>query len=222
MANKKIECPVCSCGAVQTTVPHTDFEASVFVCAQCGHGWTDYNKVFQSDEVFKTFTARADAYSKLIVDNCPDMKSVLELGSAHDFYFLKKLHALRPDVKLYLTDSFDYSDCVPEYITFIRSLSALPERVDVTYMSHVLEHIGPINEFLKLLKRKSRFLMLEMPCKTPEYFKAGAKMGWHYQFFNEESFKRLMKKHGIKIIDLTAGESKFIKRCKVIYAYVEL
>ena len=214
-------CPACDCSEILKKVKHTNFGSDVYVCANCKHGWTDYDKVFESDSVFHTQKERADDYSKSILTKVDGIGSIFEIGSASDFYFLKKVHKLNPDIRLYLMDSFDYFDLVPDYINFVKSIDDV-EDVDITYMSHVLEHIGDVNGFLQKLKLKSKYLFLEIPCKDLSYFQEGFKSAWHYQFFNEKSFNLIMKKNAIDILEFSVHMSPYVKKCRVIYAFLNL
>jgi transposase-like protein len=209
-----MKCPICDNIEIKNKIRHKEFDSFVYNCSECGHGWTDYDKTFKSNTVFVTQQQRADEYTEKVLKM--EINSILEIGSASDFYFLKKIHEKDDTIKLYLNDSYDYSNVVPDYIKFIKNIENI-EHIDVVYMCHVLEHISEINEFIKLMKTKSKYLMLEIPCETYPY----EKTVYHYQFFNENSFTHFVDKHDMKLLEY---EVKFRAKGlhKVIYALIEL
>jgi SAM-dependent methyltransferase len=87
---------------------------------------------------------------------------------------------------------------------------SMPDPVDVVYLTHVIEHLDDPDAFLRgaLRNLKFKYLIAEVPLEDLAAGKLKnlvrdrrVNVSGHVQFFTATSFERLLKAHGLKIID---------------------
>lgn len=201
-------CPICESNKIAFKTGHKEFPGEVIFCGDCMHGYfSGEPNVAKPDDGWHTVRWRADKYIQKIIAEFPELKSILEIGSGCDFYFLKWMNLLHPEKpQSFLYDIIDYSKLVPDYIKFVVSFESLP-LVELLYMSHSFEHIYRPDDFMKQIRCKFTRALIEIPIIVPEYYDRirDAKKfvtAWHYHFYSIESFKTLMARHNIKVINI--------------------
>lgn len=212
-----MECPVCYSQDIEKNlVKHHEFEGYFWhECRLCKHIFTDCKNVYISDESFHTREERSNRYLDYIFKGKEKPpKSLLEVGSANDFYFLTNAHRINPKTELFLNDSYDYSQRVPPYITFIKSLKNLPKEMDICYMCHSFEHIIDPDAFLKILKPKIRKFIIEIPISLGKIWflerREGRNCsGWHYHYYTKGSLIGKFKQFGYQYTELRIPHHKY-------------
>ena len=191
-----LKCPVCYSEDINKKIlRHHEFKNNWWhECNTCNHIFTCFKEVYKSDKSFTTNKERANNYinyfKKELVGKC---NSIIEIGSANDFYFLKEIHKLDKNIKLFVNDSFDYSNDkrLPEFITFIKNLEDI-KKTEICYMSHSLEHIPDIDNFLNILSNKIKTFLIEIPISVNTEWLIKRRIrtkqsGWHYHYYTKNS-----------------------------------
>lgn len=192
-------CPVCNYNKLTKTFVHKEWLKQCYTCDACMHSFLpDINNVVP-DNYFVTYKPRAKIYADIV--SSLDINSLIEIGVPDDFFFLKCIHELRPDIKLYGYDIIKKNK-VPPYVTMMRDLT--PIDVDFVYATHVLEHFSNPGDLLKYIKDGDFSFIVEVPNCPSSY--AGMVQnsrhgtGYHYHFFNIKSLDQLLANWGIKAL----------------------
>ena len=190
------ECVICGGRALERSIIHTEWYKRMWKCGRCAHiALYDKNNVSPQDHFF-TVQERANEHLKI---TGTQFTSILDFGTP-DGFFLTKVIAKEK----YAYDLYPYKD-LPEGVKEWHK-----EKIDFLYSSHSLEHMPDPKEFLKILPEK---FFVEVPY-YPDWFVECIGKGikttrWHYQLFNEKSFKEFFGnvKCTIELISKTVEKS---------------
>jgi len=147
-----------------------------------------------------------------IVKTLPKNAKVLDVGCGKGTY-LKEIHKIRPDLKLYGIDIGEVKEFLPKYIDFTKcSGDNLPfedETFDFVFCFHVLEHVLNPHDFMMEFNRvlkKDGYVYIEMPYYKTAYIPDGDMNFWsdptHIRPYNYKSVERLLKENGFEVIKI--------------------
>lgn len=80
-------------------------------------------------------------------------------------------------------------------------LATLP-KVDLLTASHVVEHLTDLQGFIRLIKQKSDYAFIEVPCYNLVHHRQWIDQMGHIHFFNAESLRILLEEQKCEILDL--------------------
>ncbi len=152
-----------------------------------------------------------------IIKKLPKNSKVLDVGCGKGTY-LKEIHKIRPDLKLYGVDIGEVEEFLPEYINFKKSsgdnLPFKKETFDFIFCMHVLEHVlNPHSfmiEFNRLLKNGG-YIYIEMPYYKRAFIPDGNMNFWsdptHIRPYNYASIKRLLEENDFRILTIKVWRS---------------
>jgi len=202
---KNVKCPICyNYNIYLNVIKHGCFDKYYYhVCKNCNHLFTDYSIIFSSNTIFSTGKKRADNYINYILNNY-NFNSLIEIGSANDFYFLNKIHEKDKHKLLYLHDSYDYSSQIPEYINFLNNdeLKKINKKIDICYMCHSLEHIPNIDDFLITMTKIIGIFIIEIPFFTNTIIdELKNRKNPHYHYYSKNSIELKFSQFGFNLIE---------------------
>ena len=181
----KPSCPICSSGHCPEVAQHQRWSAPIYRCGECLHGFvTDSHAEDEPDE-FNTNRMRADFYASLLYPL--GIRSLADVGTPRDFYFLSKYRERVPNCKCIAVDLYDKPH--PDYVTLVKAVSEI--RVDLCTAFHVLEHVTDARQFVSELEQNSKSFIIEVPhCESLEHIVISSGQP-HIHFFSKQSFERL-------------------------------
>lgn len=147
-----------------------------------------------------------------LIDELPKNSKVLDVGCGKGEY-LKEIHKIRPDLKVYGVDIGEVDDYLPKYVFFKKvSGDDLPfesETFDFVFCMHVLEHVLNPHDFMmeinRVLKNGSH-VYIETPYYKTAYIPDGCMNFWsdptHIRPYNYTSIKRLLEDNGFEVLKI--------------------
>ncbi|XRO76874.1 class I SAM-dependent methyltransferase [Methanocaldococcus sp. 10A] len=166
-------------------------------------------------EYFENYTGGNLPSKEFLLDfikKLPKNAKILDVGCGKGTY-LKEIHKIRPDLKLYGVDIGEVEEFLPEYINFTRcSGDNLPfeyETFDFVFCFHVLEHVLNPHDFMMEFNRvlkKNGYVYIEMPYYKTAYIPDGSMNFWsdptHIRPYSYKSIESLLKENGFKVIKI--------------------
>ncbi len=228
----------CICGSMQhhNLMKHDIFvkHGEIVQCDECGFIWSkkqlddieleSFYKYKYRDlkgEIldftrFRNDLQRAISQYSFYNDSLADLDQViLEIGAGWGVsskYLYKKgfnnIYIIEPDARV--------NNILPKDIKILNNMSEAPsKKISLVIMSHVLEHIFNVKNFLRRLAtqmNKDSVVFVEVPNCENQKVLMQSDESYHYWFFTKKSLINLFKSQGFEPVKVqTYGKGKFSK-----------
>ena len=206
------KCPVCSSDQLSHLFNHERWNVQCFKCITCTHVFSSLY-VDEKEDVITTNRLRAEFYFQTLEKI--RFKSVLDIGSPGDFYFLNRFHQESKNTKLYSLD-INRKNC-PSHITLVHNFDEV--KIELCTAFHIMEHKVNPHEFINSLLEASQYFIIEVPdCDTIDNIQTSSRMS-HTHFFNIKSFYELFTGHEVNVNILRRSGNDIPPRRTALVAY---